>query len=243
MQRGLLALQGLLWVLGLPAALPCAGMALVYRWQLRCTLLMWQAMRGKQRLPLLRVKLLQALRLGSTAGGNVSSDASGQPRAGAVFEYSGGTSLKQLSGSMLLFMPLLLLLPTTGWYYGFVLALYAACCLPRVAVRLALQLVRHSPVLAAARQLLGADSSTAEQYDYQMLEPTFDQADMPQAAREAMQRTTYLLARRRHGSCCHAAAQAAVAAWHACSFTSPAAVVGAVLAGRPLWLAPPGWVM
>ena len=103
LQLGLQGLQGLLWAAGLPASLPYAAMAAAYRWQLQCTAVMWRVMRGRQQLPRLRQHMLQLLLWWRKpqSSGTGAADAS----AASSGSGSGGGSLRQLCGSMLLFMP------------------------------------------------------------------------------------------------------------------------------------------
>ncbi|KAI3436310.1 hypothetical protein D9Q98_002363 [Chlorella vulgaris] len=140
-RQGLLAVECLLWGAGLLVAVPYAALAALYRGQLHATALMWRSMRGKQRLPLLRLKLHGMLRGAGSSSipGGLASHGSHQHRTAGP--DAGITGLKQLSGSMLLFMPLLLLLPTTAWFYVAALALHTACSLLRAAVHFTLQLL------------------------------------------------------------------------------------------------------
>lgn len=236
---GLLVLRCLLWALALPVALPYAAMAGLYRSQLHSTTLMWRAMRGKGQLPLLRVRLLNALRRRGRADGSFAA----LDRYGS----SPGSGLKQLSGSMLLFMPLLLLLPTTAWFYFFSFGLHAAGSLPRAVLQLFVQLVHDSAAEAAAQHLLESSSSSstsstnAGQYQYQLFEPHIDTDALPAAAADGVRCTTYLLARRQQGSCWSAAMHAVAQAMAKRATMSPARVCLDVLTGRPLWLAWPGW--
>lgn len=184
LERGLVATECLLWLLALPLTVPYAAMAALLLWQLRSTALMWRVMRGKQQLAPLRQRLLAwrrhissaqrtehggctrdgTHRSGGSGGGGGGSQAAvplvGPPVAASMasFACSPGSGLKQLSGSMLLFMPLLLLLPTTAWFYGFTLLLHAAASAPRAAAQLARQLVAYSPVGAALQHLLHSHS-------------------------------------------------------------------------------------
>ncbi|KAL4424321.1 hypothetical protein ABPG75_001622 [Micractinium tetrahymenae] len=295
LQPGLLALEWLLWVAGLPLAAPYAAMAAVLRWQLRCTALMWRVMRGKQQLAPLRHRLaarIRAWRAGSGAGSR-SRSGGGAPAAGcpggapgisdalfaapqaaaaemASFSHSPGSGLKQLSGAMLLFMPLLLLLPTTAWYYGFALLLHAAASAPRAAVRLARQLVAEGLLGAALGPLpqrptaalpgvsgstdtsssgssggrAGRKSSPGASYALVNVQFSSGAGQVPLWAQHAAAATTYLRAEPRRGSLWWAAMTAAGRAWLACGFasTSPGAVLGAALCGRPLFLGRPAWL-
>ncbi|PSC67419.1 phosphatidylinositol N-acetylglucosaminyltransferase subunit Q-like [Micractinium conductrix] len=165
LQRGLAALQALLWVLGLPAAAPYVALAAALRWQLRSTVLMWRVMRGKQQLPPLRKRLALVLQRGSSGSGGPVAAGGGAPgpRAAGLcsFPRSPGSGLKQLSGSMLLFMPLLLLLPTTAWFYSLTLALHAAAAAPRAAAQLATALAEQDPLGAALGQQGAASGSSS----------------------------------------------------------------------------------
>lgn len=273
LQPGLLVLEWLLWDAGLPIALPYAAMAALLRWQLRCTALMWRVMRGKQRMTPLRHRLaalwLAARGCSGTAAGSgpPSCGAAGAgdalfvaPRAAAAemasFAHSPGSGLKQLCGSMLLFMPLLLLLPTTAWFYGLALALHVTASAPRAATRLARQLARQDPLGAALSQLLGkrpsvalsgngtgyGDSLGGAQYArYTVLEVRFAGAAAapPSWMQQAVAATAHLEARPRQCSPWQAALRAAGGAWHECDFASVAPALGAVLCGKPLFLAPP----
>ncbi|PRW59859.1 Phosphatidylinositol N-acetylglucosaminyltransferase subunit Q [Chlorella sorokiniana] len=165
--RGLVALRGLLWVLALPVSLAYAATAAAFRWQLRSTAVMWRVMRGRQRMPLIRQQAWAAARRwlrhsSSGAGGGGQAEEPSSPRSTFRRYSAGGTGLKQLSGSMLLFMPLLLLLPTTACFYALALALHAACALPRTALLLAEQLLRHNPAAAALGQLLQLGGGSSE---------------------------------------------------------------------------------
>lgn len=153
--------------------------------------------------------------------------------------------MKQLSGSMLLFMPLLLLLPTTACFYALALVLHAACSLPRAAAQLASQLLRHNPVAAAARALLQApgSSSGGVVLQYRVLQVQFAGRHLAssEALQAAVRRTTFLLALQGRGSPWRAALQAAGDAWLACEFVPPGQAALAFVFGRPLWLACPDW--
>lgn len=247
LHAGLLAMLCLLWVAGLPAALPYAALAALLRWQLRATALMWHAMRGKRQLPLLRLRLLRALR-GSRGGG--CSPPAGRVAAVAA-PAAGAAGLKQLSGSMLLFMPLLLLLPTTAWFYGLALALHAAFSLPRCALLLAAQLAQQaareqppgscSLSGAAGDAPAAATAQAGELCRYELLQPCFRAASLSQAAAEAAERTTFLLASARRRSWLQAAAEAASSAWAAWQRGSPWWLAAAVLSGQPVGLEWPPW--
>lgn len=262
-QRGLAALQCLLWAAALPVSLPYAAMAALFRWQLRSTAVMWRVMRGKQRLPLLRERAtawLRRRRRRAGGGGQhaaaLPSSPAGSPRAPPPrkfgFSSGGGSGLKQLSGSMLLFMPLLLLLPTTAAFYTLALALHAACALPRAVALLAAQLVRHNPAAAAVRALAQAapqhagsfaDGSSSDMLQYRPVSVLFDERTLAgsEALQAAAAHTIHLEAQQRHGSPCRAALLAAGRAWAACGWAAPLPTALAVVAGRPLWLAAPDW--
>lgn len=282
LQLGLLALEWLLWAAGLPLALPYAAIAAALRWQLHCTALMWRVMRGKQHMTPLRHRLVALVRawwrscsssrcrdaagVAPLGGGTVGSGGAlfDAPQAAAVemasFPRSPGSGLKQLSGSMLLFMPLLLLLPTTAWYYGFALVLHVLASVPRATVRLARQLAAEDPLGAALGQLLkqpsgsllswgSSDSSSPNSgldahytpLDVRWPDGTAAEVCWMQQAAAAM---TYIKAECRQRSPWQAALQAALRAWQASGFASqaPAAVVASALRGRPLFLEMPvGW--
>lgn len=274
LQPGLLALEWLLWAAGLPLALPYAAMAAALRWQLRCTALMWRVMRGKQRLPPLRHRLAALACAWRGSGGAAGRGAAGSgealfptPQAAAAemaaFAHSPGSGLKQLSGSMLLFMPLLLLLPTTAWFYGFALALHAAASAPRAAVRLARQLAAEDPLGAAIAQLLqqpvgdvphssgssNGRSASGERHGavsghYAVLHVRWADEAARRApwVRQAAAAATYLRAEAWRRSPWRAALLAVHSAWRTCGFASeaPAALLAAALCGRPLFLALPG---
>lgn len=256
LHAGLLALLCLLWLAGLPAALPYAALAALLRWQLRATALMWHAMRGKRSLPLLRNRLLRALRGGGgDSGGQASLVAAGRTPL-VVAPAAGAAGLKQLSGSMLLFMPLLLLLPTTAWFYGFALALHAAFSLPRCALRLAAQLAREAtraapeqpqppPEASSATGAAGdapAAAAAAELCRYQLLQPRISTKHLSEDVAAAAACTTFLLAAPRRRSAWQAAAQTAAGAWAGCQSASPWRLAAAVLLGQPLWLGWPPWL-
>ena len=234
-RRSLQALQPLLWALALPVSLPYAAAAALYRWQLRSTALMWRVMRGIQPMPPLRAHVAHALlrRAGATAApSDAPPSAPGSPKAGVS---DGGSSLRQLSGSMLLFMPLLLLLPTTAAFYAFALALHAACSLPRGTAALGAALLAHNPAAAAAVQLLWpAGGSGSVAVECELLHVQFKQGALSAAELQAAQRTTYLAARHRGGSPWRAATRATATAWAACDFPAAWQLAWDVLAGNPL---------
>lgn len=250
--HGLVALRCLLWALALPVSLAYAATAAAYRWQLRSTAVMWRVMRGRQRMPLIRQRVLAAARRwlrrsGSGAsGGGSQSEEPHSPRSTFRLYSAGGSGLKQLSGSMLLFMPLLLLLPTTACFYALALALHTACALPRVAVLLAEQLLRHNPAAAALGQLLqlgssggSSDSGSSARLQYSLVQVAWAPSALSAAEQHAAEHAVYLRAHTQHGSPVHAAAQAAAAAWEACGFQPAGQMLLQVLQGRPLHLAPP----
>ena len=258
LQRGLAALQALLWVLGLPAAAPYVALAAALRWQLRSTVLMWRVMRGKQQLPPLRKRLALVLQRGSSGSGGPVAAGGGAPgpRAAGLcsFPRSPGSGLKQLSGSMLLFMPLLLLLPTTAWFYSLTLALHAAAAAPRAAAQLATALAEQDPLGAALGQQGAASGSSSgcggcgasgAGLEYSLLDVRFACCPaLPAWAAQAAAQTTYLRAARRGGSPWHAAAAAAARAWRRCGLLDAggwAAVLRAAVCGQPLFLGRPSW--
>lgn len=217
--------------------MPYAALAALYRGQLHATALMWRSMRGKQRLPLLRLKLHGMLRGAGSSSipGGLASHGSHQHRTAGP--DAGITGLKQLSGSMLLFMPLLLLLPTTAWFYVAALALHTACSLLRAAVHFTLQLLTGPTC--------DSSSGSCEQqwpagYSYQLLAPRFEPATLSDAARQAIRCTTYLQAQQlRSGRSWKVLGLAAAQAWSSCCFVSLPQVCSAALCGQPLWLAYP----
>ena len=223
-------------------------MAAAYRWQLRGTAVMWRVMRGRQQLPRFRQHLLQLLLWWQKPQSSGIGTAEAPTGSGGGGSGSSRGSLRQLCGSMLLFMPLLLLLPTTAWFYGAALLLHAAFALPRAAAGQAAQLVRRNPAAAALRQLLrspapGSGSSTMQ---YQLVHVEFDVAALPsEAARAAAQSTTYLRAQPRQGSRWRAPLQAAAAACRPAQtfavLPNILSVLLAVVCGQPLWLASPPW--
>lgn len=249
--HGLVALRCLLWALALPVSLAYAATAAAYRWQLRSTGVMWRVMRGRQRMPLIRQRAIAAARRwlrrsGSGAsGGGRQAEEPHSPRSTFRLYSAGGSGLKQLSGSMLLFMPLLLLLPTTACFYALALALHTACALPRAAVLLAEQLLRHNPPAAALGQLLrlggsgGSGSGSSARLQYSLVEVAWAPSALSAAEQHAAERAIYLRAQVQHGSPLHAAAQAAAAAWAACGFQPAGQMLLQVLQGHPLHLAPP----
>ena len=137
---------------------------------------------------------------------------------------------------MLLFMPLLLLLPTTACYYGLALALHTAFALPQAAVLLAEQLLRHNPAAAALEQLLHPNSSggSAALLHYSLVQVEWAPSALSAAEQHAAQRGIYLRAQPRHGSPMQAAAQAAAEAWAACQFERAGQVAAKALQGQPL---------
>lgn len=260
-QRGLAALQCLLWAAALPVSLPYAAMAALYRWQLCSTAVMWRVMRGKQRLPLLRERATAWVRHWRRRFGGGGQRAPpppppasprGPPPRRFGFSSGGGSGLKQLSGSMLLFMPLLLLLPTTAAFYALALALHTACSLPRAAALLAAQLLRHNPAAAAARALVQAApretpstnvGGSSDAMQYRPVPVLFDERALAASSslQAAAAHTMYLEAQQRHGSPWRAALQAAGRAWAACDWAAPLPTVLAVVAGHALWLTWPDW--
>ncbi len=248
--HGLIVLRCLLWALALPVSLPYAAVAAAYRWQLRSTAVMWRVMRGRQRMPLIRQRAVAAARRwlrrsGSGAGGGGQGEEPPSPRSSFRLYSSGGSGMKQLSGSMLLFMPLLLLLPTTACFYGLALALHSACALPRAVLLLAEQLLRHNPAAAALGQLLqpgsysGGGSGSTARLQYSLAQVEWAPSALSAAEQRAAQRAIYLRVQERRGSPLHAAASAAAAAWAACQFEPADQVVLKMLQGQPLHLAPP----
>ena len=248
------ALQWQLWVASLPAALPYALLAALFRWQLGCTALMWRVMRGIQPLPPFRRRLLCLLRdrfssSSSTSGCNSSSGGCEASTYPGVDGGGSGSSLKQLSGSMLLFMPLLLLLPTTGWFYCAALLLHAACSLPRGAAGLA----AHMLLLAAATppeeevahaplQPMTAVASGRSSVQYlTLLPPTADAAVLPPAALLALQHTVYVQQVRQvgYGGSSAGLLPALAQAWAASGGLPLGRVLAAALRGHALWLDPP----
>jgi len=101
-----------------------------------------------------------------------------------------------------------------------------------------------SPLEVSAEELqvpggLESSGSTSSSTDFQLVEVQW--APMPAQpawAQQANKQTTYLREVHRHGSHWRLLTESAAHAWRECSFASvqPAAVLGAVLAGRTLCL-------
>jgi hypothetical protein len=102
-----------------PITLAYVVMTLVYRWHLKATMHTWLAMRGKT--ALLSSSLLN-FKKGTTeaTGKKSSSAATSSPQQQPVYPT-------QLAVASLLFMPCVLTLPTTAWFYAFWSAVEVVC--------------------------------------------------------------------------------------------------------------------
>jgi len=117
LERFLIGTRVMIEVISIPLTLSYVAMALLWRAHVAGTDLTWLAMRGFRRLPILSALLTMPLPFGQCSRQIEDED----------LEVANSSS--HLAASALLFMPFLLLLPTTAWFYGFVCALHAVVTL------------------------------------------------------------------------------------------------------------------
>lgn len=132
---GLALLRLLLYLCSLPTLLPYAALATAYWWQLRAICALWAVFCGRRTLP----SLLPLAAPGAVAPSPSPKAAAEGGLAGDEPLLPSNPNITDLTASILLLAPLLLLLPTMAAFYGLAAAFHCAWLAPRLGAALALR--------------------------------------------------------------------------------------------------------